>query len=445
MRKTFAIFYPAQRLLSFFDRINHMSDVKPLYLNKYSHVPLIIVSALLFLPLPYSTSLLFILAFSLFLMLKYPLDAGLFEKLLWGAFLLRMAVLLLNESFSLIPEQSDDLMYNRVAMEIVDNLSRKLPFFYGNVHSYGIKGYATFLSLLYGVFGEIHMLAKLVNSFLGLLSGIVIYKIAIEIFQERKTALISAACALYLPSLIAFTSFVIRDAIILYFTYLLIYHFILLYKGERRLMHAVSFIILFILISILRIQNLYLYSAFFIFFFLLLLFRSGVKKSIKAGMAASILLICGIIFILNFDVILTVLTYPFRAQPLRAEGGSAYLTSMTYNNVFDIIKYLPIRFIYFTFGPFLWDAKGAFLLLSALEGLLVLAATVATLLYFHRVSDGENQNLKLFLITFCLIGLVANSIVDSNFGTSVRHRMNYIVFFFIFAAAYLQNKKFRVL
>ncbi|MBN1561017.1 hypothetical protein JW998_12260 [candidate division KSB1 bacterium] len=422
-----------------------MADDKLINLNRYSHVPLIIVAVLLFLPLSCSASLLFILAFSLLLILKYPPDAGIFEKLLWGAFLLRMAILFLNESFSLIPEQSDDLMYNRVAMEIVDNASRKLPLLYGNVHSYGIRSYATFLSLIYGVFGEIHMLAKLVNSFLGLLSGIVIYKIVLEIFPERKIALISAAFAFYLPSLIAFTSFVIRDAIILYLTYLLIYHFILFYKGKRRTLHAVSFIVLFMLISIFRIQNLYLYSAFFIFFSLLLLFRSGMKKSIKMSIAASILFICSIILAVNFDAIFTVLTYPFRAQPLRAEGGSAYLTSMTYNSVFDIIKYLPVRFIYFTFGPFLWDARGAFLLLSALEGILVLAATMATLLYFHHVSDRENQNLQLFLITFCLVGLVANSIVDSNFGTSVRHRMNYVIFFFIFAAAYLHNKRFRIL
>ncbi len=411
----------------------------------YTVVPLSIIVVLLFLPYALAASLLFCLVFALYLSLKYPASRGTFEKLVWGAFLLRLAVLVANEFFTFIPDQSDSIMYNRVAMETLDNISRQLPVFYDNIHSFSVKSYSLFLTLIYGIFGQVHMLAKLVNSFLSLLSGIVIYKLVREIFEHEKIALISAAVVLYLPSIIAFTSFVIRDAIVLYLTYLMLYYVVLAFKGKKRSLNTFIAFLVFIVISIMRIQNLYLYALFFILFALFLIFRSNIHVRFKMAIAVTIAVACTVFVLINMDFVFALITYPFRAQPHRIEGGSAYLTNMQYNSALDIFKFLPLRYIYFTYGPFLWQARGAFLLLSALEGLLVLFASILTLLYFVKEPIKKNMNLQLLLLFFCFTGLAANSIVDSNFGTAIRHRMIYIVFFFIFVSAYFHNKKLRVL
>ena len=124
-------------------------------------------------------------------------------------------------------------------------------------------------------------------------------------------------------------------------------------------------------------------------------------------------------------------------------GGSAYLQGFQYNTWFDVFKNLPIRFFYFTFGPLPWDINNIFMLLSFFEVLFILAFAIFTV-NFLRVNNGLNRH-QLLLLIFCLIGLAANSLLDSNYGTAIRHRLNYIFVFFMFGSAYLQRYRIKFL
>ncbi len=412
--------------------------------NINSYFPVLFILPIVFFPFKYGASLLFISIFALYLVIRFPFSKGTFEKLVWSSFAFRILLIFVNEFAALLPNQPDAGQYNLQAMRIVDNMSRNLPVFYDIPYSLSVKSYSFFLSLFYSVFGQIPLLAILVNSFLGILTGVLVYKMSRELFEDHRIALLASGFTLFLPSLIAFTSYVLRDALVLFLTMSMLYHFVLMSKHKNVSKNILLAVLTFSLISIIRIQNFYLYIGFFAIYLSFLILRSKKMKTVKWGVLLLVILAGLFIYHSNKELINAIATYPLRAQPLRAAGGSAYLQNLQYHSFFDLIKFSPVRFFYFTFGPFLWNAHGSFLLLSALEGFVILIAAFFTLRYFLSSKLELNQNIQLFLLLFCLVGLLANSLVDSNFGTAVRHRMNYIIFFFIFASAYLRKYRIKI-
>ena len=407
-------------------------------------LPVIVSLLFLLVEFKYATAFTTMLAFLTFLYLVFGKKGSLFLFLVAGAFLVRILLVLLNDQLGFLPFQPDSVQYTKQAMRILDNVSRNLPLYNDMPFSTGIKSYALFLAQFYAVVGEMPLVAQIVNVILGILSAVIIYKIAILVFQDERIALFALICSLFFPTIIAFTSYVLRDPLVLFLTLLMLYYLILASKSQHKFFHVLFACLLFIIVSIIRMQNLYLYGLFFALFYSYLFIKSDVKRSFKfvflVGLSALVLFIV----YAYYDLIISIANYPLRAQPLRAVGGSAYLQHLQYNSLLDIFKYLPIRVLYFTFGPFLWQANSAFLLLAALEGMLIFAACLFTVFYFAKKRISINFDLQLFLILFCLVGLFANSMVDSNFGTAVRHRMNYIIFFFMFAGAYLRHFRIRL-
>ncbi|MBN1480985.1 glycosyltransferase family 39 protein [candidate division KSB1 bacterium] len=411
-----------------------------------SYLPVVVAIIGLFLPYDYAVAFLLIALLTIYLLLRYPFTHGLFYKLVWIAFILRMALVVLNHIYPIMPEQTDHLLYNGVARTIMDNYSRNLPTFYQLDHySMNAKSYSLFLSWIYSIFGPNYLLPKIINSFFGVLSGILVYKIVNQVIEDEKVALFSGALTLFTPSIIAFTSYILRDSIIMYLSLLMVYFFCLWFKKKTAMRNFVFWLASFLLVSIARIQNFALYLMLFLFFFAILLLKSPRFRVSKWLLLALLIAGVSVFYLTHRDFVFSIAMYPLRAQPLRAEGGSAYLVGLEYNNFFDLIKYLPIRFIYFTFGPFLWNASGAFQYLSAMEGFFNLAAFIFTVKYIIAKRYGPYVDLEFFLLLFCLFGLFSNALVDSNFGTAVRHRMNYVIFLFIFGAAYLRDLRLKLI
>jgi len=410
-----------------------------------SFVPLLTLLPFLFVDLKIAAGMLGAVAFLLWLHFKVKLVNRNVYYILVAAFALRFLLILANEYLGLLPLQPDALHYSAQAMKIVDNQMRHLPLFYDVPYSLSVKSYSFFLSLFYDVLGEMPFFAALVNVILGILSSLLIYKIAMLIFEDERIAFASMTISLFFPSIIAFTSYVLRDALVMYLTLNMIFYFSLYLQKNKAIQNFIKAVFFFLLVGILRIQNFYLYALLFLLFALILLFESKNRLLLKFGVLTLLAFCLVFIFARYGDFIMTIVTYPMRAQPLRARGGSAYLVGMQYNSMFDFLFYLPIRFFFFAFGPFLWNAGGAFQLLTAVEGLFVFTAFVLTVQFAIKKRFVNFSKAELFLLMFCFLGLAANAMVDSNFGTAVRHRMQYIIFLFIFAAAYLRNIKMKLI
>jgi len=99
----------------------------------------------------------------------------------------------------------------------------------------------------------------------------------------------------------------------------------------------------------------------------------------------------------------------------------------------DIIKYLPIRFLYFTFGPFLWSANTNFIVFSSLESLIGWFSFILIIINVKKLFILQDRYgiAILYIFTFAIISLMAMSIVDSNFGTATRHRLIYMPIIYI--------------
>lgn len=367
------------------------------------------------------------------------------RKMLLTAAVLRAALTIFNHFITIFPVQSDSFLYNLHAMQMVENSVRNLPPFYDSPHSMSIKSYSYFLSLFYRALGEMPLVISMFNTILGILTALLAYRIALLVFKDKPTACFTLVLTLFFPSMIVFTTYVLRDSLIFFLTFLMLNAGMLAAHGEKRGRNTVVAVLSFVVIGIFRIQNFFLFGGFaaaYLLYYLLFIKRGKLIKWLLAGFAVTAL---AYLVFLNRELLSSVITYPLRAQPLRAEGKSVYLTNLQYRTMFDFIRYSPIRFIYFTFGPFLWNVYSASMLLSAFEGMFLMFMFYFTIQYFHKKRIVLNLSSQWFLLLFCLMGLLANALVDSNFGTSVRHRLPYIIFFFMFAGAYLRDIKFRLL
>ncbi len=367
-----------------------------------------------------------------------------FKLIVFAGFTLRVVLIFVDEYLgSVLQEQSDQILYNLEANIILDNIKNNSPMFYNVFPGFGVKSYSFIMGMIYKVFGPVPILPRLLNIFLNVWSGILLYKISRELFEKSKIALLAMALFMFWPSNWAFTSYALRDSMIIFLSFLLITYFIDIVKNKPRFGNILMIVLIYTLSTLLRNQNSYLYIVMFLFYGIYLFFKSKVRKSYKLLLLFGILLLLLFVYLKFKLYIDLVLAYPFVAQPLRVEGGSAYLVNIEMNNYWDVFKYSPIRFFYFTFGPFLWNVRTIFQLFSALESVALFIVFWGFIQYFRKYKIPKNENLQMFIVIFCLVGLMANAIVDSNFGTAIRHRLNYTSFFFVFFSVYMQNFKIR--
>ncbi len=371
-------------------------------------------------------------------------DDELLKIILLAAFV-RAALTIVNHYAVIFPPQPDSVMYNQYAMQIVDNLERNLSPFYESPHSMSIKSFSYFLALFYRWLGEAPLVISMVNTVLGLLTALLAYRIALLVFENKPTARFALISTLVFPSMIVFTTYVLRDALIFFLTLLMLYSGVRAVYGRQRFRNSVMAAVSFLLLAVFRVQNLFLFGGFLAVYALIYLLLQKRGRALKWTLFAAALAALLILLASHREMVNSIINYPLRAQPLRAEGRSVYLADMQYRSLFDMIRYLPIRFVFFTFGPFLWNVYSAPMLMSALESLFVMLTAALTVLYFVKKRLPVNLSTQWFLLAFCLTCLAANALVDSNFGTSVRHRLPYIIFFFTFAGAYLCDVKIRLL
>lgn len=407
--------------------------------NIYSLIPVILAVLFILCPVQYTMSIMMSALFACWVLMHYKSNR--FGTIIIAALVLRIGIALVDEAAFVLPSQSDEKEYIEVAFRILENWKQDLPVFYETSTSLSVKSYSLWLAAIFFIFGKLPLVAVTINVILAISVVILTYKIAFLVFDNRQVAKWSGALVLFFPSFIAFSSYILRDTLIMFLSFVMIYHFLLAVKKEKTFYHSIITVVFFILCGIMRVQNLYLYSAIFIAFWIILFLKSDYGAVSKIALISILTLAFIWIVTKNQEFFLSLATYPMRAKPYRALGGSAYLTWMEYNTLFDIIKYMPLRFIYFTFGPFPWHINTVFQLLSAAEGFLILFAFIYTIVYLAKYGLKKNGDLKLYLFLFCIIGLLISSTVDSNFGTSVRHRIIHVIFLFVFAAEYMYLRR----
>ena len=132
-----------------------------------------------------------------------------------------------NQPLNIVDEQH----YNKLALSIL----KRSEFSWAPGHLTAIRPplYPAFLALVYKIFGpENYNAVRLVQIFLSLVSGLIVYSLAKKIFHEEKVALLAAAIFLFYPSLVIFNYLILTETLFIFLFLLALY---LLVEGMRLL------------------------------------------------------------------------------------------------------------------------------------------------------------------------------------------------------------------
>ncbi|QLH81402.1 glycosyltransferase family 39 protein [Halosimplex pelagicum] len=121
----------------------------------------------------------------------------------------------------------------------------------------------------------------------------------------------------------------------------------------------------------------------------------------------------------------------------RIMGGAAYLGFERYGSWLDVLLAAPVRAIYFQFAPFPLHVDSAFDLLAVLSLPLLVVLATAAYLTLRRVEHDPVVTLPLLVVY--LGGIVGYGLIDSNFGTTIRHRSFFVFLLAVFAAPALES------
>lgn len=122
---------------------------------------------------------------------------------------------------------------------------------------------------------------------------------------------------------------------------------------------------------------------------------------------------------------------------IRMDGGAVYLEGLTYESWIDVVLSAPATSIYFQFAPFPLHVDSLFHLVAAAYTPIVIVLVVSAVRSLWR------GNLAYPVVTMLVVvylgGIVGYGLVNSNFGTTVRHRALFDFLLVVLAAPVLER------
>jgi hypothetical protein len=251
----------------------------------------------------------------------------------------------------------------------------------------------------------------------------------------RRTAVMAAI----LPSLVLWSSVNIRDIWILF---LLVY---LSWKGYQ-LVAGTSFVALLevaALIAVITAFRPYLFVV--ISLPLLAGFLIGRRGQLGRNFVLAALAAAAVVFISQQGAAAKALDLSFenlaeRRRNLAVGAGSGYQSNVDISTPGKALAFLPVGLLYFWFSPFPWQMKSFLQFLSLPEMLFIYALTPSVM---RGVAALVRNNLRDSLQVLLLTGLLtlAYAIGSGNIGTLYRHRAQSMVFYLMFAAVGLEQRR----
>jgi len=222
------------------------------------------------------------------------------------------------------------------------------------------------------------------------------------------------------------------------------------------------FSILALAVRIIRTQNSLLALPLIPFWGMLYLFRPELALVFLVGFAAAIGV--EIIRALELDVSLPALTAGLGVLGVlgvglfaefmysldrantelthRARGGAVYLDGMQYSSWFDFMLVAPTRAIYFQFAPFPLHVEQVFHLLAFTMTPIVIVLFVSAARSLYHVEYDET--VAVLLVVVYLAGISGYGLINSNFGTNVRHRIVFDFLLVVMAAPVIKRWELRI-
>ena len=372
------------------------------------------------------------------IILKDTTDRSFLLRIFILAMSLRWALALIIDWKNLQPFFGPDAQtFNEVGWAISDVWKGLIPYnspFMADYTNHTRPGWGMFyyVASVYYLVGRDQLLIQLINCGLGAASCITVYKIARLLYPEVRVARTAAFLTAVSPSMILWSSQMMKDGpIVLSLSLCALYTLKLQAKfGLKNL--------LLLLISLFCLFSLRNY-AFYIMFaaVALTLLLAGKRftplRFIQGGVL--VIVIGGALAYLGAG---EVTKDTFNLKKIQAgREWSAKVANSGFGGDIDItdpqaaIGFLPIGLVYVLFAPFPW-------MITNLRQLVTLPELIAWWLLVPMVVKGfwyavRHRLKESFAIVIFTVGLtLVYALYQSNVGTAYRHRAQLYVFFFIF-------------
>lgn len=308
----------------------------------------------------------------------------------------------------------------------------------------GVSAYGGVLGSLFFVAGQHPIIARLFNVLIGSILILIVFNFSKRLKFSDGYALLIASMIAFMPTYIFYSAIIYRDILMCLLTFSLLTYWVKFLLDDR-----LRYLVMGFTIAIISIPFRKQFAPILTLCFLILLITycknilfhlKGIRiRGITTILilVGSLILGIGVMSLIQYEISTwgnkALIEYFYDQSNYRGTGGSAYLTHIQYNSFLDIIKYLPIRFLYFTFGPFLWSANTNFIVFSSLESLIGWFSFILIIINVKKLFILQDRYgiAILYIFTFAIISLMAMSIVDSNFGTATRHRLIYMPIIYI--------------
>jgi len=411
-------------------------------MNKLAtYSPIILSLSLLFAGIEFSLAILLISILLLYLLLVARNQSV--KKIIIASFIIRVIVAFIDHYGYLTHYGWDEFFATSV--QIKSNLQSGYPLLAnvtGSVH--GIA-YGVFCALIYYIFGDYQILMRIVNCFLGVLVVDRVYRISFRLSGDEKSSILAAGITAFYPSFIIYCALDMRDAMIFFLTAEMLYR-ISLILSQKASKDLVLFAFEVIALYFLRTQYLMLFTMIALIY---LFVRSNLyhRRSQRFAIffVLSIIIVFGYLYLEEKNYFPILFKYMNADLAWRAAGGSAYLVGIQYDTWWDVLRWTPLRFIHFAFGPFIWSVNNLFMLMGSIESFVLMFITFGAFSKSARRLYFREPNLYLVLVLFSVLGLLSSAVIDSNYGTALRHKMNFIFIFFIFSAVFFRTIRIKVI
>jgi hypothetical protein len=333
--------------------------------------------------------------------------------------------------------RSYDMVGERLA-EIWQGLPVPNDYWTERANSTSIAGWGMqyLVGAIYYVLGRSIIVAQSFCAVFGAATSPLIYSCAKKIYNNTRVAKVSALMVALFPSLIIWSSQILKDGLIIF---LLVLAVTMVLQLQKKISYPAIGILVSSLFCILTLR-------FYIFYMVaaavagsFIIGSTGSVKSIVRGFVA--LIIVGIA-LAYLGVLQTAGTEYEKYGSLErvqmsrldlARSDSGFGESLDVSTTEGAIAALPVGFAYLMFAPFPWQVAN-FRQIITLPEIMIWWGSIPLLLSGLWYTIKNRLRNAISILIFTLLLTIAYSVFQGNVGTAYRQRAQIQVFLFIFVA-----------
>ena len=298
-------------------------------------------------------------------------------------------------------------------------------------------GMAYIVAAIYSLVGRNPFAVQLFNSVLGAATSCLIYICAKRIFNNSRTAKISAILVAVFPSLILWSSQGIKDGII---CFLLVLAVNSLFSLQKKFSYSNVIVLLLSLIGIYTLRF-YIFFAFEVAIFGSL-FLNTQKSAVNLARQVAVLIIItlGLTYLgvlrnaqSNIEVYGNLQTLQYSRQDMAKSAESGFGQDIDISTPTGAIQALPIGLAYLMLAPFPWQVTNLRQAITLPELMIwwLLIPFLAVGIWY-AIKNKLRESTAILLLTLLLT--ISYAIFQGNVGTAYRMRAQMQIFYFIFIA-----------